>query len=765
MDTGDAFTGEGLRIGFRRHLRAEVVAGEAVYLLSARGVMALHGRHIQALARLLDGTRTLPELLDEAAREVPAEEVRRALDELRRAGLIGQVSGAAEAEASVAAQAYWELAGLDGGTAQTAVSESPVDVITVGRAGADYARPACRAAGLLVAEDGMETGPAALSVVLCDDYLNLELARIDAQHRELGRPWVLANPCGVETWVGPVFRPGGPCWSCLAHRLRLHRRSEQPLQTALRISGPVTRPTTSLPATRMFGVHRAALEAAKWLAGVRSDNQSAVCVMDTLTQQTTCHALRRRPQCPECGDEDLVKEQALRPITLQPRAKATRHVNDRALSPEEMLAAHQHLVSDVTGVVSQLRRAPSLPDGVHVYVSGWNPAVAPRTLSHLRSGLRSMSGGKGVTDTDARVGALCEAVERYSATRQGDEAVLVDTYANLGEAAIHPNDCQLFADWQFRERERWNAAHGAFNHVPVPFGVHEPVEWTPVWSLTHHTHRLLPTSLLYFDACPGDSGAGPVADSNGQAAGSSLEDAILQGFFELIERDAVALWWYNRTRHPAVDLDAFDEPWLTGLRRTYRSLNRELWALDVTSDLGIPVIAAVSRRTDQAAEDILLGFGAHEDPRIALRRAVTELAQSLPAVPGPGARGRRYPVNARTDLVSWWSNATAANQPYLRPAADVTPTRPETYAYRPRADLREDIAAMEALVRYRNMELLVLDQTRPDIGIPVVKVVVPGLRHFWARFGPGRLYDVPVALGRLARPQRPEQLNPVPLFL
>lgn len=58
-----------------------------------------------------------------------------------------------------------------------------------------------------------------------------------------------------------------------------------------------------------------------------------------------------------------------------------------------------------------------------------------------------------------------------------------------------------------------------------------------------------------------------------------------------------------------------------------------------------------------------------------------------------------------------------------------------------------------------------LDQTRPDVGIPAVKVLVPGLRPFYARFAPGRLYDVPVSLGHLARPLAYEQLNPVPLLL
>jgi oxazoline/thiazoline synthase len=46
-----------------------------------------------------------------------------------------------------------------------------------------------------------------------------------------------------------------------------------------------------------------------------------------------------------------------------------------------------------------------------------------------------------------------------------------------------------------------------------------------------------------------------------------------------------------------------------------------------------------------------------------------------------------------------------------------------------------------------------------------VKVIVPGLRHFWARFGPGRLYTVPVAMGRLRDPIPEDALNPVPMFL
>ncbi len=62
------------------------------------------------------------------------------------------------------------------------------------------------------------------------------------------------------------------------------------------------------------------------------------------------------------------------------------------------------------------------------------------------------------------------------------------------------------------------------------------------------------------------------------------------------------------------------------------------------------------------------------------------------------------------------------------------------------------------------MEFLVLDQTRPDIGMPVARVIVPGMRHFWARFAPGRLYDVPVSMGYRESPLAEADLNPAPVI-
>jgi ribosomal protein S12 methylthiotransferase accessory factor len=76
-------------------------------------------------------------------------------------------------------------------------------------------------------------------------------------------------------------------------------------------------------------------------------------------------------------------------------------------------------------------------------------------------------------------------------------------------------------------------------------------------------------------------------------------------------------------------------------------------------------------------------------------------------------------------------------------------------------DAREQVTACVSLVKRAGLDFLVLDQTRPDIDVPVVRVIVPGLRHFYRRFAPGRLYDVPVKFGLRDRPLKENELNPI----
>jgi oxazoline/thiazoline synthase len=98
------------------------------------------------------------------------------------------------------------------------------------------------------------------------------------------------------------------------------------------------------------------------------------------------------------------------------------------------------------------------------------------------------------------------------------------------------------------------------------------------------------------------------------------------------------------------------------------------------------------------------------------------------------------------------------DHPYLASSGAVRPDLGSKFGG---LDAREQVTACVNLAKQAGLDFLVLDQTRPDIEVPVVRVIVPGLRHFYRRFAPGRLYDVPVKLGWRDRPLSEHELNPL----
>jgi ribosomal protein S12 methylthiotransferase accessory factor len=231
------------------------------------------------------------------------------------------------------------------------------------------------------------------------------------------------------------------------------------------------------------------------------------------------------------------------------------------------------------------------------------------------------------------------------------------------------------------------------------------------------------------------------------AAGTCLEEAVLQGLLELVERDAAAIWWYNRLRRPAIDLDSFADPYFDALRADYRRLGWTVWVLDLTHDLGITTCVALAH--EPRSDRFTIGFGCHLEPRLAVQRALTELNQLFDP-----AGAQRAP----------WDVGRVADRGYLFPAEGAA-IAAERLPQIDGADLRADIEHCAARLDRAELELIVVDKTRPDIELCVAQVIVPGLWHFWPRFGPGRLYQVPHALGWLAQPLGEHELNPVPLFV
>jgi ribosomal protein S12 methylthiotransferase accessory factor len=117
-----------------------------------------------------------------------------------------------------------------------------------------------------------------------------------------------------------------------------------------------------------------------------------------------------------------------------------------------------------------------------------------------------------------------------------------------------------------------------------------------------------------------------------------------------------------------------------------------------------------------------------------------------------GMRGDKSSLDGVTPL-------KLENYPFLIPAKHAVAAPPLGMNV-PLDSVKEQVEACVEVARRAGYDFLVLDQTRPDVEVPVVRVIVPGLRHFYKRFGPGRLYDVPVKMGWLDRPLREDELTP-----
>ena len=748
---------------FKPAFHVEVADPEGVFLLSERDHFVLKGELYCRLTPLIDGHHTTDNIVDKVTGEVTPAEVYYALRIMEKKGYVVEADSAVPKERA----AFWDALGLDTRVAESRMKGATVSLTRFGDVPLEPFASALAALDITVSEDGDS------AVVLTDDYLQDGLDEFNIAALASGRSWLLVKPLGTILWIGPAFHPGqSACWECLAQRLRSNRKVESYLQNKKAMATPFPVSHTSLPATVHAAANLAAIEAVKWI--VRCKHRATVdklLTLDVLTLETEKHTLVRRPQCPRCGDAEYRSNRDLLPVRLQSHKKRfTADGGHRICLPEQTVEKYKHHISPITGAVTQFVRISSTEDGfMHVYAANHREMGLNDSLGFLHRLLLTNSSGKGMTDAQARASGLCEALERYSGNFYGDEIRKRASYRRLGGSAVHPNECMLFSEEQYRRRQQWNAQCSGFQLVPDPLDEEAEIEWTPVWSLTAQEFKYLPTGYCYYGYPGFQEGAYYCwADSNGNAAGNTLEEAILQGFLELVERDSVCLWWYNQLQRPAVDLDSFDEPYIQDFRKRYRKINRDIWVLDLTSDLGIPVFAAVTRRTDKAEEEIMLGFGAHFDPRIGILRALTELNQLAAAAAARDGRDEHsdeYFSDERWEYQQhWMQTATLANQPYLVPNA-TTPRARSDYEALWSEDLRDDILRCQDVVTQRGMEMLVLDQTRPDIGLPVVKVIVPGLRHFWRRLGPGRLYDVPVKLGWLEKPLAEEELNPIAVFL
>ncbi|WP_051309786.1 YcaO-like family protein [Desulfogranum japonicum] len=418
----------------------------------------------------------------------------------------------------------------------------------------------------------------------------------------------------------------------------------------------------------------------------------------------------------------------------------------RQQTPETTYTRFKHLVSPVCGPVSQLGPMP----GRHtfsrpVYVSGYR--VCPKSKAVNGQSFQRVCAGKGQSEQQAKVSALFEAIERFSGIYQGDEAIVRGSMNEMGDEAISPHSLQLFSDKQYetygrqREQDIENALRVTKKYEPE-----QVIDWTPAWSLSHNKPRFVPFTYCYTEVPSLIDNSFTLHNGNGVASGTCFEEAILQGFFELVERDAVGIWWYNKASRPQINLAQIEDEYYLQMKEEYNQLGCNIWILDLTHDLRIPVYTALAQKKNE--ERFSIGFGCHLDWKIALRRALTELNQLF---------------DPAGDLHAPWDHQQLHSTAFLYP--DNTAYQIPLSDYGASSSMLEDIEECMLRLHQIGLELVVVNKSRPDTGVYVAHVIVPGLRHFWPRFGDGRLYTVPVQLGWQNTLRSEDELNSVPLLL
>ncbi|QXE33062.1 TOMM precursor leader peptide-binding protein [Streptomyces sp. GMY02] len=550
------------------------------------------------------------------------------------------------------------------------------------------------------------------------------------------RPGATVHLTAQAVLVGPWG--GDPdaaaCGQCLAMRWqRLRTRTERDaLETGAR-----TRASGPWPAVTPYAVDATyALYRAVVLAdsvqppGTETADRRLpqVSRLDLTTLETRTYPLLADPLCQFCGPRGTDgPDEARLGLTVRPKpAPDTYRLRSASSYPMPATA----LANPVSGVL-----------GAGTWINVTSPTTAPVAGSVF------MRGYAGLTDVTwsgqangfdaSRDLAYLEGLERYAGThRRTGTTLLTASYDDLvsdGWPALDPAECGFYAPETYRD-----------DPMVSPFDPARPIPWVWGYSLRDERAILVPARLVHYSA-------GLASDnfvfecSNGCAIGGCLEEAVLGGLLELIERDAFLVAWYGNTPLTEIDLDSIGDPTVRTMIDRAALQGYDVHAFDNRIDLAVPVVTGLAVRRDGGPGTFSFGAGASLDPAAALEGALSEVLTYIPHLPRQ-VEERRSELDAMAEdfgkVLHLKDHAQLYGLPrmaahvrsYLEPSA----VRPMAEVYRtweerdrPRTgDLRDDVThCRDELVRAGH-DVIVVDQTTPEqhrIGLRTVATIVPGL--------------------------------------
>ncbi|WP_026961485.1 TOMM precursor leader peptide-binding protein [Alicyclobacillus herbarius] len=599
-----------------------------------------------------------------------------------------------------------------------------------------------------------------LVLVLHDGWHPAVHQRAEAACRAARIPWL-----GAFVWlgmgiVGPLVQPGVQgCSECADYRQWMagaDRPEMWQLRTVLAERGGLPRDVWATNTGLSHIAQLVASEARRRLAGIACQTDGRVYRVHLKTLATSLHVVLPNPLCPVCGQMPDDTPDAAK-IKLQPRKKSRpdvyRTVSLEALGPCLQRDYLDYRSGLLNGKMHDLA-TPLATASVNLPLPAGDEATAGRSFSFAESELT----------------AILEALERYCGIEpRAKRTVVHDSYRNLADQALDPARVGLHHPAAYRQPD-------------FPFQPYHPdmtMDWVWGYSFQRQQPVLVPRTIAYYSVT--SEGGFVYETSNGCAVGGSLEEAILHGILEVLERDSFLLTWYARLPLPRLNLSSATDPELDLMLLTLRhQLGYHLYLYNATMEHGIPSIFAVAKNRSKQGPHLICAGGSHLEPVRAIKSAIHEVVGTI-------ANLRAQPMDRAAALRMYRDSALVRQMEdhsllYSLPESEQRLrfllssqeqcTLEDAFPLWPQhADLTDDLRIVLDTLNCQGLDVVVVDQTAPELkrnGLYCVKVIIPGMLpmtfgyHLTRLHGLNRVLTVPAQLGYTSEPLTWEQLNPYP---
>ncbi len=402
-------------------------------------------------------------------------------------------------------------------------------------------------------------------------------------------------------------------------------------------------------------------------------------------------------------------------MNLGPSPKRYTADGHRSVDPKQTLARVEPLC-DIAGIraIKELTCLDRV--GIPVFTTVRDDPIEGRTWSH---------NGKGASPEQAKASAIMESMERHAAEYRGQET-----------KTMHVEE-MMSSHWAVDPREL------ILPMRTLPFVMYERISWVKGFDLLSNEEIYLPSCAVFHPYHSRSDLQLFRSHTNGIASGNTMEEAVLHGLLELIERDAWSICEFQKkTYHDIVETGEGSVS--HDLLCKFAGAGIEIHLKDLTSDLGIPTFAAAA--DDVWTKDpnmLMIGVGTHLDPEMAAIRALTEVAQSR----ATHIEGSRVDAEqSKRNIELGYERMKELNSMWFEPSADSVSIRGVNGE--DTDDLYDDMqVVLEHLSIIGFDKVIAVDLTREDIGVPVIRIVVPFLEVYTMdpeRQG-HRLFEVPIS--------------------